>query len=483
MDFSGCELIVERGRIRSVSPNASGVVIRTERSEYSFPGCIVLPGLVDAHIHLRGLGKRFATPSLHHATSLDECVDILTNTVDTNSGWLMAMGWNQEQWTPAVMPTKASLTAAFPTTPVVCSRIDGHALWCNQKALELAGISHHTGVLVDAEMDAMWQAIPPDTTEQIQQQLISASHALARAGVTEVHDMDVAPNIVAITRELAENARLAVRVQQFVSAQNQEWVNAGVLPAGGELQRTAGIKLYADGALGSRGAALLDPYSDAATNGNPLLSADAIATETLRAIHAGWWCVAVHAIGDAAVRTTLDAFERVRADTDGGDAILRIEHAQVVNPQDLHRFSELNVFASIQPTHAESDEQMARERLGASRLHHAYRWKSLIDSGARICTGTDAPVERESALRTIDVAVNGMPGATKRNVEECLSVHEAVHAATTWAHEAAGVDYRRGHIDVGMDADFVILGNTIDRQNIQATPIVATFLSGIKQLV
>jgi predicted amidohydrolase YtcJ len=393
------------------------------------------------------------------------------------------MGWNQEQWADGRWPMAADLDSAFPDVPVVCSRIDGHAFWVNGAALQAAGISNSNGVLVDAEMDAIWKVLPALPREVIEQQLITASRAFAAQGVTEVHDMDVAPEIVEITRELAEQGKLAVRVQSFVSAQQNEWSTAGLLPAGGELQRTAGIKLYADGAVGSHGAAMLEPYSDSPSSGTLLLSATEIAERVILAAEAGWWCAAVHAIGDLAVRTVLDAFEIVRSHPSGREILLRVEHAQHVSSHDVPRFAQLNVVASVQPTHAISDAAMAESRLGSARLADAYRWRTLRDAGARIAAGTDAPIEHHSALRTLHAFVSRTPALAQApwQPHETLTMDEALAASTAWAHEAADVSYRRGRIEVGMDADLVVLDRdprVVGKGLMEGVKVLATFMAG-----
>ncbi|MCO6467178.1 MAG: amidohydrolase [Bradyrhizobiaceae bacterium] len=482
MTHTGCEIHIERGRIRAILPHSNSVVVRTETRTYEFPNAWVSAGFVDAHVHLLGLGKRLSLISLHEASSEIDCIRILQDAALPQNGWLQAMGWNQERWALAEMPSLATLSMAFPETPVICSRIDGHALWVNAEALSRAGMKHPTGILVDQEMDQMVRAVPKPTKQELTQQLIAASNAFARAGVTEVHDMDVHPDIVALTRELAESARLAVRVQSFVSAQDDEWQHQGLLPAGGELQRTAGVKMYADGALGSRGAAFFDQYADDQTNGSLFLTEDELVRKCLDAVNAGWWCIAVHAIGDAAVHRVLNAFERVRQDPAGSEVILRLEHAQHVREADLPRFADLQVVASVQPSQAHSDAGMVVHRIGTKRMTDAYRWQSFINAGARICTGTDAPIEHESALHTIYAATH-RPGDEQGGWkhDEVLHCDQALLAATQWAHEAAGMDYRRGSLQVGMDADLVVL----DRdpcEHSSSTPqakVLATFTAGV----
>jgi predicted amidohydrolase YtcJ len=469
------ELHLERGRIRAVMPNAVGVVIRTETRTYEFPGCVVLPGFVDNHAHILGLGSRLASVSLHDAASIAECRARLQQAVIPDTGWLQAMGWNQELWTDGRMPSAADLDDLFPTTPVVASRVDGHAMWVNSEALRRAGITNSNGLLVEDERDPVWTSIPEPTEQDIRSRIAAAAQACVQQGVTEVHDMDVAPRVVAVMREMAETGALPIRLQSFVSAQHDEWIEAGLLPAGGEIQRTAGVKLYADGALGSRTAALLNDYTDDTGNtGMATLTVDQITRAVRAAIDAGWWCVAIHAIGDAAVRTVLDAYAIVRSWDDGSEILLRIEHAQHVHPDDVHRFAELSVAACVQPTQWVSDSKMALLRVGAERQSWAYRWRSLLESGALVGAGSDFPIEEVDPIAGIAAFVN-------RPSSEAITIDQALDAFTSQAHRTADMNYRRGQLDVGYDADLVILDRdprTTPAAELANIRVMATFMAG-----
>lgn len=469
------ELHLERGRIRAVLPNAVGVVVRTETRTYEFPGCTVLPGFVDNHAHILGLGTRLTLPSLHQAGSIAECVEILRSASIPEHGWLHAMGWNQEKWTDGRMPNASDLDAAFPDVAVVASRVDGHSMWVNSEALRRAGISGSNGLLVEDERDPIWKALPAPSPTELQARITAAANACIEKGVTEVHDMDVAPSVVAVMREMAETGKLPIRVQSFVSAQHAEWQEAGLLPAGGEIQRTAGIKLYADGALGSRTAAMLSPYTDDPENtGIATLTVEQITAAVRAAIDAGWWCVAIHAIGDAAVRTVLNAYEVVRSWDDGQDILLRIEHAQHVHPDDVQRFSDLKVMACVQPTHWVSDDAMAKVRLGTDRQSWAYRWRSLLDRGVVVGAGSDFPIEDVDPLAGISAFIT-------RPTSESLTIEQAIHAFTIDAHRTADMEYRRGRLEVGYDADLVILDRdpfTTPTDEIKNIRIMATFMAG-----
>ncbi len=480
------ELHIERGRIRAILPCTVGTIIRTETDSYEFPGCHVLPGFVDSHAHVVGLGERLSVVSLHAASSADECARIIADSLDVNREWIQAMGWNHERWGSAELPSRVVLDRVSTTIPIVAMRVDGHAMWVNSAALRRAGIDPfgHSGILIDDAMRPVWDMRPDASPEMLRQQILAATSQWVRHGVTEIHDMDVAPGWLEAFRQLAESGELPVRIQSFVSGQQSEWQRAGVLPAGGELHRIAGVKLFADGALGSRGALLRSQYTDAPDHrGIELLSVQDMIERMTEIIDAGWQCIAVHAIGDAAVRNVLDAYTAVRSVPAGADVILRIEHSQHIAPEDVDRFAHLNVLACVQSTHCISDAKMAEKRLGFDRLPWSYRWRSLIDAGVIVTGGSDAPIESASVLDGIRAFVERVPFG--RNdawcASECISIAEAVDAYTAHAHRASGMEYRRGRIDVGYDADLVVVSHDLAglvRQIPDDVSIRATFTAG-----
>lgn len=478
------ELHFERGKIRAVLPNTTSVIVRTETDTYEYPGAFVCPGFVDNHAHVLGFGTKLAVPSLRDCSSAKACVDVLQTAIVPETGWLHAMGWNQELWDDHSMPTLTILDNAFPDTPVSASRVDGHALWINTAAAKLAGVDPTNGLLIDTDMEALWTAMPPVDVAEKERRIIEALSQCASVGITEVHDMDVHPADVEIMRGLAEAGKLPTRIQSFVSSQHDEWLAEGLLPAGGELQRTVGIKLYADGALGSRGAALLSPYSDAPdTTGTLFLTKERIEAAARSAIDAGWWAVAIHAIGDAAVRQVLDAYQTVRSWKDGKDIVLRIEHAQHVHPDDQPRFAELNVFACIQPEHCTSDASMAEVRLGTERLQWAYPWRSLAKLGCQIGAGSDFPIEPPSPLKGIHAFANRISQGSGQvwQGQERITVDEAFRYFTQGAHESVDLGYRRGSIELGFDADVTILDRDIHScpaEEIESIKVLATFVAG-----
>ena len=480
------EIHIERGRIRAILPCTTGTIIRTETDSYEYPGCHVLPGFVDSHAHIVGYGERLSMPSLHEATSLEEAIDILVSALNPDRQWVQAMGWNHEQWSVPQLPSRADLDRVSHDVPIVAMRVDGHAMWVNSAALRAAGIDpvQHSGMLVDDEMRPIMAVQPRASHDEVREQILAATTEWVRHGVTEIHDMDVAPQWLDAFRELAESGHLPVRVQSFVRGQHNEWNDEGLLPAGGELHRIAGVKLFSDGALGSRGALLRTPYADQSDAlGIELLAVDELVTRMRDIVDAGWPAIAVHAIGDAAVRNVLDAYAVVRSMPGGKDMILRIEHAQHVAPDDVQRCAELGIIACVQSSHCISDATMAVKRLGSDRLAWSYRWRSLLDAGVVITGGSDAPIEPPSVLDGLRAFVHRIPygHATPWHAAECITTSEALRAYTSDAHRASGMEYRRGAIEVGFDADLVVLSHDLlDHAShiVDNVAIRATFTAG-----
>jgi len=264
-------------------------------------------------------------------------------------------------------------------------------------------------------------------------------------------------------------------------------VEEGQLPAGGELLRVCGVKLFADGALGSRGAFLSAPYSDdPATSGRELLTASQLKEMVTEIVQAGWPCVAIHAIGDQAVHNVIDAYEHVRAVADADDVILRLEHAQIVRDEDLQRMADSRIIACVQPTHCISDAPMAERRLGLDRCAWSYRWRSLANAGIHIGAGSDFPIESPDPLAGMSAFVNRVPRGSSApwHESECLTRSEALDAFTIGAHVTSGMDYRRGRIAVGFDADLTILDGDVvsSAQMMQSSRhVVATFVAGTRR--
>lgn len=480
------EIHVERGRIRAVLPCATGSIVRTETASFEYPGCSIHPGFVDNHAHIMGLGEFVSNTRLDAATSQDDAVRMLRE-AEPRDGWVRGRGWNHELWSDTSLPSRATLDEAFPNVPVYATRIDGHCAWVNRIALEQAGIdpSGHNGLLIDDDMLPVMNVMPEYSDETIREFIIRAATICSEHGITEVHDMDVSEAAARITRELAESGKLPIRVQSFVRGQNGEWLEHGLLPAGGEFHRMAGVKLFADGALGSRGALLSAPYTDDINNlGIEVISVEHMLTQCNSALDAGWQAIAIHAIGDQAVTNVIDTYEALRKRDDASEVILRIEHAQHVRPEDVERMKKLNIVACVQPTHCISDAVMAEKRLGQQRLPWSYRWRSFLDAGVHIGAGSDFPIEDPSVLAGIDAFVRRIPRGMQApwQEHECISHQEALYAFTEGAHRTVGMDYRRGKLEVGFDADFTIIDcdlRSCKSEEILGSNILATFTAGV----
>ncbi len=494
----GIHIRIQRGRILSIHSADDGVMIESESGLRHFPGCFVYPGFVDAHAHVIGLGMKLLGLGLYDARSAEECVRRCSDTGANRGDWIVGMGWNQELWDVPLMPDRKLLDEQFPSTPVCLRRADGHALWLNSEALHRCTISEGksdppggyylrradgslSGVVVDAAMEGVLRVLPEYKRDQYIEFIRAALHACAAQGITEIHDMDVAPHHVELFREMAEKGDLACRIQSYVSAQNNEWAEFGLLPAVGEFQQTVGVKFYADGALGSRGAALFDDYSDDPGNcGLRLLSEEQLYRQAAMAIEQGFH-VATHAIGDAANSLVLNVYERLRKEGVANEqTILRIEHAQILRPQDRARFAASDIVASVQPVHCVSDAPMALKRLGDRCTSEGYPWHSLLKQNALMCAGSDFPIESSSVLLGLDAFCRRIPFGSSHpwNSHECIDRSSAIAAYTVNAHKAADMAYRRGAIRSGFDADLVIVDNDLETcadSELASTTIVATY--------
>jgi hypothetical protein len=438
-------------------------------------GGLAVPGLVDAHAHLLGLGAEMDQADLRGAASIDEVVARTKNAAPP-SGWVLGRGWDQNLWPEKVMPTHAPLTAAFPDRPVWLRRIDGHAGWANAAALAAAGVTRTTpdpqggeilrdadgeptGVLVDAAMNLV--PVPEPGDEDLRRRILVAQERVLALGLTGVHEMGVGPRADAILRGLAADGSLKLRMTGYA---DEAWFNKDLaererppLPGPEVRYRLVGVKLYVDGALGSRGAALLAPYADRPGHSGILMHApvelDAV---VLAAVRRGWQ-VAAHAIGDRGIRVLLDALAAARAAVPAGAPRLRVEHAQIVDLADVPRFASLGAVASMQPTHATSDMTWVPERLGRERLAGAYAWRRFLDAGVPLAFGSDFPVELPDVVHGLHAAV------TREDAEgrppggwlpdQRLALAEALAAFTGGAAYAAGQGEWCGRLAPGMVAD------------------------------
>lgn len=442
----------------------------------TFPNSVIIPGLVDAHAHVASLGRSLSVISLLGTQSEEQAVQRVKAAPATayQGEWLMGRGWDQNDWGGTRYPTKASLDALHPTTPVFLARVDGHAAWVNSEALKRAGITaatkdppggrimrdekgEPTGVLIDNAMDVVTVKIPSPTDTEVKLRLKVALETCARLGLTQVHDagMDVRT-----FRQLQSWDMLGVLpVRLYVMADGQgdeaeQYLGLGTF-SGRHLEMKA-VKLLIDGALGSRGAALHAPYSDEPSQQGLLLLTPEVFEERAKSFAERGFQVAVHAIGDRANSVAIDALAKL-------DPRLRhrVEHAQVLTAADVEKFKKHGLIASFQPTHATSDMPWAPARLGPERTRFAYAWKSVLETGAHVAFGSDFPVEDPNpmlglyAARTRQDANGAPPGGWMP--EQVLSGEEALAGFTTGAAYAAFAEEKRGQLKVGFDADFVVL--------------------------
>ena len=444
----------------------------------------VVPGLGDAHLHVEGMGDALETVDLVGAATLEEAVGRVRARASTLPAgeWVRGRGWDQNDWPGKAFPTAAALDAATGERPAFLRRVDGHAAWVNTRALALAGITAATadpsggrilrapdgspsGVLVDAAMDLVASKIPAATREARKRRIARGLRAAAEAGLTAVHDAGVDLEAVALYKELLAEGPLPVRAYLMIRGPEEFLDHAATLRpevglGDGQLTVRA-VKVVADGALGSRGALLLSPYADeSGTRG--LLTVDPATFRRMleRAVALGFQ-VNTHAIGDAANRLVLDAYQQAFGGGGAPERRFRIEHAQVVAPQDVPRFKALGVVPSVQPTHCTSDMYWATDRLGERRAEGAYLWRTFLDLGLRLPAGSDAPVESAAVVAGLYAAVTrqdakGWPEGGW-HPRERVSAEEALRMFSADVAWAAFEEEDRGVIAAGKRADFTVL--------------------------
>jgi predicted amidohydrolase YtcJ len=472
-------------------------------------GATLLPGLQDSHAHFVGLGASLQVLQLRGTTDYDAIVEMVRErAAHARPGeWIEGRSWDQNLWPVKDWPTHDKLTQAAPANPVYLTRVDGHAALVNKAALDAAGITRDTpdppggrlirtpggeptGVLIDTAQGLVARKIPPVSAEQLEDRILLADAEARRLGLTTVHDAGVPPATVEVYKRLIDagklKTRLYVMLQGPLPVLEAEFKKGPVISHGGRLTVRA-IKIGADGALGSRGAALLEPYSDEpATTGLMTTPPEDIYAQTLAASRAGFQ-TCIHAIGDRANRVVMSVFERVQAEVPGArDLRMRNEHAQILDAADIPRFAQLNVIASMQATHATSDMPWVPARIGAERTAEgAYVWQRLIRSGVIIANGSDFPVEPPDPLLGIYAAITrqdpaGMPEGGWMP-DERMSREETLKSFTWNAAYAAHAEKDLGSLEVGKLADMVLLDKnvmTIDPPDILSTSVIATVIGG-----
>ncbi|MDT9597962.1 amidohydrolase [Sphingosinicella rhizophila] len=483
---------------------------KADRTRYRFDGKgrTLIPGLIDAHGHVMGLGFQAMQLDLSDTRSLAEAQAKIAAfaAANPNPRWIVGGGWNQEQWGLGRFPTAADLDAVVPGRPVWLERVDGHAGWANSMAMKEAGIDASsiapaggkierngkvpTGIFVDAAASLVQRAVPEPLPRIRDRAFEKAQEILLSNGLTAVADMGTASDDWHAMRRAGDIGRLNIRIMSYAAGIDPLLEIAGTGPTPwlyDNRLRMGGVKFYIDGALGSRGAWLKQPYLDSPDEHGLNLVTDTELKNLMSRAAMDGFQVAVHAIGDKANALLLDAIHEM-ADTYKGDRRWRVEHAQIVDPADLSRFARFGTIASMQPVHQTSDWKMAELRMGTDRLGGAYAWRSMLANEVPLAFGSDFPVESPNPFRGIMAAMTrtdaqGQPPGGWQP-EQRLTLLQAFHAFTRGAAYAGFAEDRLGTLEKGHMADFIFIDRDIfadaTPEQIGATKVLETWMAGAR---
>ena len=476
-------------------------------------GKLVLPGLIDAHGHLHSLGEQLANLDINGTKSWEEIIARVEARVKTAKpgDWIVGGRWNQSEWPVREFPHHEALSKVSPNNPVYLTRVDGNSAFANKKAMELAGIDRNTpdpdggkfikgadgeptGVLINQAMGYIKRILPTNTPEQKEAKFKMAVQACLEAGLTGIHEAGIGPAEIELYKSLIDRNELDIRLYAMLGEQEKPVIEGDLvsyfsehrLPEyGNHMLSVRSIKLFFDGALGSRGAAFFEPYADDPGNTGLLrVTPEYITRVTKAALEVGMG-VNTHCIGIRGTRLCVDAYEEALEAVPVEDHRLRVEHAQIVRPEDVEKFRTLGIIPSMQPTHATSDMGFVADRVGEERTAGAYAWRWFRDAGLTIPMGSDFPVESVNPLYGIYSAVtrqdhNGQPPGGW-HPEHRLTIEEAIRGFTIWAAHAAYQDEVLGSIETGKLADFTILDKNIleiDPMEIPGTKVLYTIVGG-----
>jgi len=471
-------MAIQDGKIVAVGTNDEILKTYQADSVVDAKGATVYPGFVDAHAHFLGYGQSLYAVDLMFANSWEEVLQRVQDFVATHpgNGWIKGRGWDQNRFLGKAFPTNAELNALFPDRPVLLERVDGHASIANEKALTIAGVQAGqtmeggdfvvangklTGLLIDNAVGVVERNVPAATKEDYKNWLTAAQKNCFATGLTTITDCGLSPNDIDMIDALQKSDDLKMRLYVMLSDKPSSYTSTYFTSGGYVTDRlmVKGVKVYGDGALGSRGAALIAHYSDKPGWGGFLLSSQAHFDSVAAKLINTDFQMCTHAIGDSANRVVLKVYEKYLKGKN--DKRWRIEHAQILNPADFDYFGKYSIIPSVQPTHATSDMYWAGERLGAERLKGGYAFQQLLNQNGWLPLGTDFPVEEINPFKTFLAAVarqdaKGFP-AGGFQMENALTREQTIRGMTIWAAKANRMEKEVGSLEVGKKADFILL--------------------------
>ena len=471
-------------------------------------GKVMLPGIIDAHGHVMGLGFQELQVNLMGINSLEATLDTIKNYAEANPDleWIQGRGWNQVIWDKNEFPTARDLDKIVADRPVWLNRVDGHAAWANTKAMQLAGISkdtpdpqggkiirdaegNATGVFIDAAENYINEIVPSPTEKEAELALKKAYEQMASVGITSVHDAGINAATWDRFKRFNQSGDAKTRIYAMIGGAGESFdilsENGPVNSLYNDMLSLRSVKLYSDGALGSRGAAMLHSYSDDPGNEGLLFYDQAEMNEMVLKVTEKGFQANVHAIGDRGNRQVLDAFEYAQSKTGDKGLRNRVEHAQIVALEDIPRFKELDIIASMQPTHATSDKNMAEDRVGPQRIKGGYAWQTFLNQGTVVAAGSDFPVEHSNPFYGLYSSVTRMGQDGKPEggwyPNEALTREQALRAFTVDAAYAAHQEKVIGSIESGKWADFILINEDyfeIEESEIWKIKVLETWVAG-----
>lgn len=495
-------IAIKDGKILALGTNEEIFDHYSAPRVYNAIGKAVYPGFIDGHCHFYGYGlNKLRSADLRGTASFDEILQILKkHNEEYNPDWLLGRGWDQNDWKSKTWPDIKELDALFPDKAVILTRIDGHAVFANSAAIEKSGLKpnseieggeilldkngNFTGVFIDAAGEILQDMVPEPEVEEVEEALKIAQNDCLELGLTSVVDAGLDNNIIELIDSLQKSGHIIMNINAMLSPTDEnlsKFVENG--PYTTDKLTVRSVKLYSDGALGSRGALLSEPYSDAPGKYGILIKKPDYYREICKIAYENNYQVCTHSIGDSSAKIMLEIYGEYLKDTN--DRRWRIEHSQIINPADIDLFRKYSIIPSIQATHATSDMYWADERIGDERIKWAYAYKDLLAQNGWLINGTDFPIEKIDPLLTFyaSVARQDIEGYPEKGfqMENALSREEALRSMTIWAAKGSFEEDKKGSLEVGKNADLVILSDDImeiESKKIPQVQVVKTILDG-----